>query len=82
VSAGTADPLADGRMTLVGECARVPDAVSNAARSRFLEVHPEATGYASFADFAMWRIEVAHVRWVGGFGKMDWVSGEDYSAAR
>jgi hypothetical protein len=28
----------------------------------------------------MWRIETAHVRWVGGFGKMEWVSGEEYSA--
>jgi hypothetical protein len=35
-------------------------------------------GYASFADFGMWRIEVAHVRWVGGFGRMEWVSGEEY----
>ena len=50
------------------------------ARARFLEVHPEAAAYASFADFDMWRIEVVDVRWVGGFGRMEWVSGEDYRA--
>ena len=72
------DPLAAGRMTLVGTCARVPEGAVEAARARFLEVHPEAKGYASFADFAMRRIEIASVRWVGGFGRMEWVSGEEY----
>jgi putative heme iron utilization protein len=77
--AGSPDPLAQERMTLVGECARVQAQEDGAARARFLEVHPEAAGYAAFADFGVWRIEVAHVRWVGGFGKMEWVSGEEYS---
>jgi putative heme iron utilization protein len=89
VSAGggpaVVDPLAAGRMTLVGECARVPsrqaaepDDALAAARARFLEMHPEAAGYASFADFGMWRMQVAVVRWVGGFGRMEWLNGEDY----
>jgi putative heme iron utilization protein len=72
------DPLAQGRMTIVGECARVREEENDATRAIFLSMHPEAAGYASFADFGMWRIEVAHVRWVGGFGRMEWVSGEEY----
>jgi putative heme iron utilization protein len=80
VSEGAPDPLAHGRMTLIGECARVPDAENDVARARFLAVHPEAASYASFADFGMWRIEVVHLRWVGGFGKMEWVSAEEYAA--
>jgi hypothetical protein len=27
----------------------------------------------------MWRLDVVQVRWVGGFGAMDWVSGGDYT---
>jgi putative heme iron utilization protein len=73
------DPLALGRMTLVGECRRLELAEASDARARFLATHPEANGYAAFPDFDMWFLEVAHVRWVGGFGAMDWVSGEDYA---
>jgi len=72
------DPLAAGRMTLVGECARGP---AGEVRDGFLAAHPEAAAYADFADFAFWRIEVAHVRWVGGFGRMEWLSGAEYGAA-
>jgi putative heme iron utilization protein len=79
------DPLALGRMTLLGECRRLErgpggdaDGATD-ARARFLAVHPEAGGYAAFPDFDMWRLEVIHVRWVGGFGAMDWVSGGDYT---
>jgi heme oxygenase (biliverdin-IX-beta and delta-forming) len=80
-----ADPLARGRMTLVGECARLTGAGEDgadrvaAARARFVHAHPSAAGYASFADFAVWRLEVAHVRWVGGFGKMEWLAGDEYA---
>jgi putative heme iron utilization protein len=81
------DPLAQSRMTLVGECRRLErgpaDELADAsdARERFLAAHPEAAGYAAFADFDMWRLEVAQVRWVGGFGAMDWVSGDEYARA-
>jgi putative heme iron utilization protein len=78
-NAAGADPLARGRMTLVGECARVTDEGRAAALSRFVAVHPSAASYASFADFAVWRLEVAHVRWVGGFGRMEWIAGEEYA---
>ena len=64
VTEAAGDPLAAGRMTLVGTCARVPDGEVDATRTRFLDVHPGAKAYASFADFAMRRIEVASVRWV------------------
>jgi heme iron utilization protein len=76
------DPLAGGRMTLVGECAQVPENERDEARDAFVAVHPGAAGYATFADFAMWRIEVTHVRWVGGFGRMDWIDPAAYADAR
>jgi heme iron utilization protein len=88
-AAEAVDPPAEGRMTLVGEFSRVrvPGAEATgaenaltAARARFLAVHPEAAGYASFADFGFWCMNVAHVRWVGGFGRMEWVTGEEYLA--
>ncbi len=72
-------------MTLVGHGAPVAqgengESEANRARARFLEVHPQAASYAGFADFAMWRIEAAHVRWVGGFGQPQWSSPDQYTA--
>jgi putative heme iron utilization protein len=71
------DPLASGRMTLVGPCARVADDQLPGARATFLAAHPEAAGYATFADFAMWRLDVEGVWWVGGFGRMEWIPPAD-----
>lgn len=74
------DPLANARMTLLGDCRPAVDRES-AARV-FLEQHPEAARYADFEDFAYWRLEVSAVRYIGGCGQMSWVSGSDYLAAR
>src|SRR5262245_49596702 len=46
---GLGDPLAGGRLTLVGNARPTPDA---AALARFLARHPSAEGYAQFADFS------------------------------
>ena len=71
------DPLATGRMTVLGRCAPVPQDERAQALEAFLTAHPEAAPYASLGDFAPWRLEVARVRWVGGFGRMTWIDGVD-----
>jgi putative heme iron utilization protein len=76
------DPLARARLTLVGEARRVPDADTAGVRARYLERHPRARYWADFEDFALWRLEVADLYFVGGFAAMDWVTAADYAAAR
>jgi putative heme iron utilization protein len=80
VAAG-ADPLALGRVTLVGSCTRVGDEEADACRETFLDVHPEARTYAGFADFGFFRLAPEHVRYVGGFGRMSWVDARAYEDA-
>jgi putative heme iron utilization protein len=75
-----ADPLALGRVTLVGSCGRVPEG-DNACRKTFLDRHPEASTYAGFADFGFFRLVPDHVRYVGGFGRMSWVDAKTYAQA-
>lgn len=75
------DPLAGSRMTLLGLCTPVAAAEIDAAREQYLARHPKAAGYARFRDFAMWRLDVAQVRWIAGFGRMQWVSAEDYAGS-
>jgi len=78
----TGDPLAAGRLTLMGEARRVPDPDAAAARERYLARHERARYWADFEDFGLWRLDVADLYYVGGFAAMDWVTAADYAAAR
>jgi heme iron utilization protein len=64
---GLGDPLAGGRLTLVGE---VGPSSSATAAGRFLARHPTAKGYAGFADFAFYQLRPANAHFIGGFGRI------------
>ena len=75
------DPLAAGRVTLLGTARRVPAAEVPEARERYLARHERAAMWVDFGDFAFWRIEVAELYWVGGFAAMDWIDAGAFAAA-
>lgn len=76
-----ADPLASGRVTLLGEVGEVVDALERAAsRAGYLAANPGAF-YVDYGDFRCLRLEVAGIRYVGGFGRMSWVDPAGYAAA-
>jgi putative heme iron utilization protein len=76
------DPLAAGRVTLIGDVAEITDAEERAAaREAYLAANPGAF-YVDYGDFRCLRLEVRAVRYVGGFGRMSWVAHGDYAAAR
>jgi heme iron utilization protein len=76
------DPLAAGRLTLMGDARRVPAADAAAARDRYLARHERARYWVDFEDFGFWRLEITDLYFVGGFAAMDWVTAADYAAAR
>ena len=71
------DPLANGRVTLVGTCRELDDPGS--AREAFLAAHPQASYYADFKDFGFWKLTVSSVRYIGGYGRMSWVEVDDWA---
>jgi putative heme iron utilization protein len=77
---GSADPLANGRVTLLGPCTRV-EGDGASARAAFFAAHPNSSYYADFSDFAFWKLRVDHVRYIGGYGRMSWISKADWQAA-
>jgi len=77
-----ADPLASGRVTLLGLLGPVPDEDRDVARDRYLEANPAAAYYIDFGDFTFLRLTVGHVRYVGGYGRMSWVDAPAYHAAQ
>jgi len=76
---GADDPLANARVTLVGECTLVE--APAAAREIYLQKHPNAGYYVDFKDFNFWRLKVAAVRYIGGYGRMSWVDVDQWLAA-
>ena len=74
-------PLAVGRVTILGPCAAVAEDEKAAVRETFLAQQPSSSYYVDFKDFAFYRLEPESLRYVGGFGRMSWVSAEDYRIA-
>lgn len=78
----TGEPLAAGRVTLMGEAQHVPRGEVSGVRQQYLARHPNASYWADFGDFGFWRLEVVDVYFVGGFAAMGWVEAAEYRAAR
>jgi len=77
-----ADPLASGRVTLLGSVEPVTDPDERAAaREAYLEANPAAF-YVDYGDFRCLRLAVTDIRYVGGFGRMSWVDAADFGAAQ
>ena len=85
VQDGDGDPLALGRVTVVGTVT----VLSGDERSATLAVYRDTHPGAFYADpstiedhgFRIYRLDVASVRYVGGFGRMSWVDAAGYTAA-
>lgn len=76
------DPLALARVTLMGAARRLEAGERPLARDAYLARHPNAVHWVDFDDFAFWRLDVADVYFVGGFGAMDWLTVPGYETAR
>lgn len=76
------EPLAGGRVTLMGEAKALGEEATAPARAAYLARHPVAESWVDFGDFGFWRLEVLDVYFVGGFAAMGWVEAAQYGAAR
>ena len=76
------DPLASGRLTLMGHARKLGAAHAAEVRSVYLARQPRARYWVDFDDFAFWLLDIYDVYFVGGFAAMDWVTVADYAAAR
>jgi putative heme iron utilization protein len=77
---GKADPLANGRVTLVGRGHKL-ERPAESAREAFLAVHAQAGYYVDYADFDFWSLAVESIRYIGGYGRMSWVDAEAFTRA-
>ena len=77
---GSADPLANGRVTMLGPC-RPVEGDDGSTRIAFLAAHPNSSYYADFRDFGFWKLYVDSVRYIGGYGRMSWIGKAEWQAA-
>src|SRR4051794_7534386 len=77
---GSADPLANGRVTMIGRCTRV-EGDGGSARAAFFAAHPNSAYYADFRDFGFWKLQVDSTRYIGGYGRMSWIDKDEWQTA-
>ncbi|ARO86583.1 pyridoxamine 5'-phosphate oxidase [Nitrosospira lacus] len=65
-----------GRVTMVGMAQPVED--DHRIAVRYLRHFPEAESYLAMRDFSFYRILPQTLRYIGGFGKIHWVSAASY----
>ena len=75
------DPLAAGRVTLMGDARPVTDVEREPVKAAYLAQHQNAVYWVDFDDFRFWLLEPLEVYYIGGFGSMGWVAAADYRAA-
>ena len=75
------NPAQTPRMAVMGNVERVPDIELEAVTAAYIERFPEAQMWASFADFAFYRLEPMEIHYVGGFAAAAWVTPAGYLSA-
>lgn len=78
VFAGNEDLQANARLTLIGEAKQIGKEDMD-LHARYLRYLPQAASYFDMHDFNFYRIEIAQVRYIAGFGRMGWISGDGFS---
>jgi len=68
------NPQTGPRVSLVGRVGRADDP---RLKRRFLARHPDASLYADFADFNIYRFDADRAHLVAGFGRADWLDAAD-----
>lgn len=75
------DPLGAARVTLMGSVTRVPKEERDEVRACYLARHAQASYWVDYQDFGFFRMSLAEIYFVGGFGSMGWVAPNDYARA-
>ncbi|MEO7728041.1 MAG: DUF2470 domain-containing protein [Burkholderiales bacterium] len=72
------DPQESARLTLVGNALPANDGVPE-LQARYFRHIPEAARLAALGDFSFYFIEPVMLRFVGGFGAIEWISADRYA---
>ena len=75
------DPNAGARLSLLGEAKRIDASDREAIQQRFFTLYPESSRYQGTHDFEYYKLFIERVRFIGGFGDINWISKEAWALA-
>jgi heme iron utilization protein len=79
---GGGDPLGAARVTLVGNVLPLEESELTGARELYLARYANSRYWVDFEDFSFYRMQVADLYYVGGFGVMGWASPSEYDRSQ
>lgn len=81
VFSGAEDLHANARLTILGN-AEQTDKNDEFLQARYLRYFPSAAQYFEAHDFYFYRIQIQQARYIAGFGRMSWISGDEFRSPR
>ena len=65
----------------MGDVKKIDKDVEEISR-QFIEFFPESSQYSNMHDFNFYSLNISQVRWIGGFGKIAWLSSTNWNPIR
>ena len=75
------DKQDSARLSLLGDVKKIDKDVEEISR-QFMEFFPESSQYSNMHDFSFYKLNISQVRWIGGFGKIAWLSSTNWNPIR
>ena len=72
------DKQDSARLSLIGDVKKIDKDVEEISR-QFIEFFPESSQYSYMHDFNFYKLNISQVRWIGGFGKIAWLSSTNWN---
>ena len=72
------DKQDSARLSLMGDVKKIDKGVEEISR-QFIEFFPESSQYSNMHDFNFYSLNISQVRWIGGFGKIAWLSSTNWN---
>jgi len=75
------DKQDSARLSLLGDVKKIDEDTDEISR-QFIEFFPESSQYSNMHDFNFYKLNISQVRWIGGFGKIAWLSSTNWNPTK
>lgn len=79
--ASAGDQNTEARLTLNGQAQKLSYEQAADYEGRYFRLFPAAEAYKQAHDFYFWKMPVEHIRFIGGFGEIFWLTEQEWQQA-
>ena len=73
------DPNAGARLSILGTASPIDKSEQESVKERFFKLYPDSRRYQGTHDFEFYKLSTERVRFIGGFGDINWISKEAWA---